>query len=42
MPSKTEMETDEATLARAVADETSARGAVSEARAVLKSNQTNF
>lgn len=42
VPSKTELETAEATLARAVADAGSARAAVMEARAVLKSNQTNL
>jgi HlyD family secretion protein len=42
VPSKTELETAEATLARAAADVASARAAVSEARAVLKSNQTNL
>ena len=42
MPSTTELETAEATLARAVADVASARAAVTEARAVLKSNQTNL
>ena len=42
VPSKTELESAEAALARAVADVASARAAVAEARAVLKSNQTNF
>lgn len=42
VPSKTELESAEATLARAVADVASARAAVAEARAVLKSNQTNL
>jgi HlyD family secretion protein len=42
VPSKTELETAEATLARARADVASARATVTEARAVLKSNQTNL
>ncbi len=42
VPSTTELETAEATLARARADVASARAAVTEARAVLKSNQTNL
>ncbi len=42
VPSKTELETAEATLARARADVAGARAAVTEARAVLKSNQTNL
>ena len=42
VPSKTELESAEATMARADADVASARAAVSEARAVLKSNQTNL
>lgn len=42
VPSKTELETAEATLARALADVASARAAVTEARAVLKSSQTNL
>jgi HlyD family secretion protein len=42
VPSKTELETAEATVTRAVGDVASARAAVTEARAVLKSNQTNL
>lgn len=42
VPSKTELETAEATLARAEADVASARAAVSEARAALSFNQTNL
>lgn len=42
VPSKTEMETAEANLARAVADESSARAAVTEARAALSSDQINL
>ncbi|MFI5397021.1 MAG: efflux RND transporter periplasmic adaptor subunit [Candidatus Binatia bacterium] len=42
VPSKTELETAEATLARALADVASARAAVTEAHAVLRSNQTNL
>lgn len=42
VPSTTELETADATLARARADVAGARAAVTEARAVLKSNQTNL
>ncbi|MFZ0311043.1 MAG: efflux RND transporter periplasmic adaptor subunit [Candidatus Sulfotelmatobacter sp.] len=41
VPSKTEMESAEATLARAEADEQSARADVDQARASLNSDQTN-
>ena len=42
VPSKAEMETAEATAARAVADEASARAAVDQARAALSSAETNL
>lgn len=42
VPSKAEMETAEATLARALADASAARAGVSEARAALSSDQTNL
>jgi HlyD family secretion protein len=42
VPSKAELETAQATLDRAVASEASARAAVAQARATLKSNQTNL
>lgn len=42
VPSKTEMDTAEATAARAVANETSARAAVDQARAALSSAETNL
>jgi HlyD family secretion protein len=42
VPSKAELETAQATLQRAVANEAGARAAVSQARATLKSDQTNL
>jgi HlyD family secretion protein len=42
VPSKTELETAEATAQRAVANEASARAAVVQARATLKSDETNI
>lgn len=42
MPSKAELDTAEATLARALADEAVAKAAVAEARAVLSSDETNL
>lgn len=42
VPSKAELETAQATLQRAVANEVGARAAVSQARATLKSDQTNL
>jgi HlyD family secretion protein len=42
VPSKSEMETAEATLARAQADEASGRAAVEQARALLSSEETNL
>jgi len=42
VPSKTELDTAEATLQRAVADEASARAAVVQARATLKTDETNL
>jgi len=42
VPAPTELETAEATLERAIADEASARAAVEEARATLRSNETDL
>jgi len=42
VPSKAELETAQATLGRAVASEAGARAAVTQARATLKSEQTNL
>ena len=42
VPAKTELETQEATLQRAVADEASARADVVQAKATLKTDETNF
>ncbi len=42
VPAKTELETAEATLQRAVADEASARADVAQARATLKTDETNL
>ncbi len=42
VPAKTEMETQEATLQRAVADEASARADVIQAKATLKTDETNL
>lgn len=42
VPSKTELETGEATLARAIADEAVAHASVAETRAVLSSDETNL
>ena len=42
VPAKTELETAEATLQRAVADEASARADVSQAKATLKTDETNL
>ncbi len=42
VPAKTELETQEATLQRAVADEASARADVIQARATLKTDETNL
>lgn len=42
VPSKTEMQTAEAALKRAVANEASARASVGQARATLKSDETNL
>lgn len=42
VPSKTEMETAEATLARAQADQSSARASVNEAKAALSSDEINL
>ena len=42
VPSKSEMDTAEATLKRAEADEASAQAEVGQARAALKSDETNF
>ncbi len=42
VPSQTELETAEATLKRAVANEANARASVEQARATLKSDQTNL
>lgn len=42
VPAKTELETQEASLRRAVADEASARADVTQARATLKTDETNF
>lgn len=42
VPSKTEMETAEATLERAIANEASARAAVQQAQAVMKTDATNL
>jgi len=42
VPSKAELETAEASLARAVADEAAARAAVAETRAVLSADETNL
>lgn len=42
VPSRSELETAEATLQRAIADEASARAAVDEARAALRSNETDL
>lgn len=42
VPSKAELDTAEATLARAVADEVVAKAAVAESRAVLSSDETNL
>ena len=42
VPSQAELETAEATLQRAIADEASARAAVEEARASLRSNETDL
>jgi len=42
VPSKSELETAEASFARAVADEAVARAAVAETRAVLSSDETNL
>lgn len=42
VPSKSELETAEANLARAIADEAVARALVAEARAVLRSDETNL
>ena len=42
VPAKTELETAEATLQRAVADEASARADVTQAKATLKTDETNL
>ncbi len=42
VPAKTEMETAEATLQRAIADEASAQADVAQARATLKTDETNL
>jgi len=42
VPAPTELETAEATMERAIADEASARAAVEEARATLRSNETDL
>lgn len=42
VPAKTELETAEATLQRAVANETSARAEAAQARATLKTDETNL
>lgn len=42
VPSKTEMQTAEATLKRAIANEASARASVGQARATMKSDETNL
>jgi HlyD family secretion protein len=42
VPAKTELEAQEATLQRAVADEASARADVSQAKATLKTDETNL
>jgi HlyD family secretion protein len=42
VPAKTELETAEATLLRAVANEASARASVTQAQAVLKTDETNL
>lgn len=42
VPSKTELDTAEAALKRAIANETSARAGIGQARATLKSDETNL
>jgi len=42
VPSKAELETAEATLKRAIANETSAKASIGQARATLKSDETNL